>query len=193
MKTDTAIILAGGKSTRMGFDKQEIKIGGKLIVDYLAEKLEKHFSQIIVVTKTPDLYRGKPYTLCQDTYKNSGPLAGIHAGLKVTKSQAAYIMACDMPNINHAYIAYIIEKFESTQAPGLVTAYDTYIEPLAAIYSKSLLPVIEKKLETKDLKIKKLVEEEDFIKISKKEVQALDPELKIFKNLNYQKDLKNLK
>lgn len=192
MKTDTAIILAGGKSTRMGFDKQKIKIGGKLIVDYLAEKLDKHFSQIIIVTKTPDLYKGKPYTLCQDYYKNCGPLAGIHAGLKNTKSQAAYIMACDMPNINDAYIEYIVEKFESTQAPGLVTDYDTYIEPLAAIYSKSLLPLIEKKLEAKDLKIKKLIEEQDFIKISKEEVENFDPELKIFKNLNYQEDLEEI-
>lgn len=192
MKTDTAIILAGGKSTRMGFDKQEIKIGGKLIVDHLAEKLEKHFSQIIVVTKTPDLYKGRPYTLCQDYYVDCGPLAGIHAGLKSTKSQAAYIMACDMPNINDAYIAYIIEKFELTQALGLVTAHDNYIEPLAAIYSKDLLPVLEKKLEAKDLKIQKLIEDQDFIKISKAEVEIFDPELKIFKNLNYQEDLEGL-
>lgn len=177
----------------MGFDKQEIKIDGKLIVDYQAEILQKYFSQIIVVTRTPDLYRGRGYTLCQDYYKGLGPLAGIHAGLKHTESDAAFVIACDMPNINGDYISYIIEIFENSDALGLVTAHDGFIEPMAGLYSKDLLPILEKKLEEKDLKIQRLIEENDFIKVSKDQVQKFDPDLKIFQNLNYQEDLKNLK
>lgn len=193
MKVDTGIILAGGRSRRMGFDKQEIKIDGKLIVDYQAERLAKHFSQIIVVTRTPDLYRGRGYTLCQDYYEALGPLAGIHAGLKHTESEAAFVIACDMPNINDGYISFIVEKFQKSDALGLVTTHDGFFEPLAGLYSRDLIPILERKLEDKDLKIQKLIEENDFIKISKDQVQKFDPDLKIFQNLNYQEDLKNLK
>ena len=193
MKVDTGIILAGGRSRRMGFDKQEIKIDGKLIVDYQAEILQRHFSQIIVVTRTPDIYRDVGYTLCQDYYEGLGPLAGIHAGLKGAESQGSFVIACDMPNINDGYISYIVQIFENSNALGLVAAHDGFIEPMAGIYSRDLIPILEEKLENRDLKIQSLIEENDFIKISKDQVEKFDPDLKIFQNLNYQEDLKNLK
>ncbi|MDO5028109.1 MAG: molybdenum cofactor guanylyltransferase [Bacillota bacterium] len=193
MKIDTAIILAGGKSSRMGFDKQLIKIKDQLIVDYLASQLKAHFSQIVVVTKTQDLYVDKGYTLTQDIYENAGPLAGIHAGLLETKGQAAYVMACDMPYINDAYITYIKKVFQKEKPAGLVAEIDGLVEPMAGIYSKNLLGAIEENLKNKDLKIKKLIEDQDFIKIKKEKLLSLDKDLKLFQNYNYKADLEKLK
>ena len=78
MKLNTAIILAGGKSRRMGFDKQLIKIQGEYIVDHIGKKLKNHFEEIIVVTNTPELYDKNKYKLVKDIYPGYGPLAGIH-------------------------------------------------------------------------------------------------------------------
>ena len=63
---NTAIILAGGKSSRMGFDKQLIKIKDINITEYLVEMLNPIFKNIIVVTNKPELYRDKNIVIAED-------------------------------------------------------------------------------------------------------------------------------
>ncbi|MFB0972702.1 MAG: molybdenum cofactor guanylyltransferase, partial [Neofamilia sp.] len=96
----SSIILAGGKSTRMGFDKQLLKIEDELIVNYLGRRLKNHFKEVVAVTNTPELYEDEEFILTKDIYPGFGPMAGIHAGLEKTTTRGAYVMACDMPSIS---------------------------------------------------------------------------------------------
>ena len=107
MLTDTAVILAGGKSTRMGFDKQQLKIGNKIIAEYIADKLSNDFSQIIVVSNKPHLYENTGLFVVEDEIKGYGPLAGLYTGLTYSKSKFIYLIACDMPNISLEFIRYM--------------------------------------------------------------------------------------
>lgn len=194
MKINSAIILAGGKSSRMGFDKQLIEINGKLIVDYISEKLRSHFDEILVVTNSPDLYQGKDYILTQDIFPGHGPLAGIHAGLKLINSQGAYVIACDMPIINHDFVNYLQRLFEEKDTiSGIISSYGKFIEPMNGIYSKAILGELENSLKNKELKIKILVDKLDFIIVREDILNKFDPKETMFKNINYEEDLKEFK
>ena len=73
-KFGTAIILSGGKSSRMGFDKQFLKIENRRLVDSMIQKLEKEFDEIIIVTNKPQEYLGLGHKITMDILKEKGPL-----------------------------------------------------------------------------------------------------------------------
>ena len=122
-KFGTAIILAGGKSSRMGFDKQLLKIDERRLMDSLIQKLHKEFEEIIIVTNRPDLYIGLSHIITSDILKEKGPLGGVHAGLKLSSSQYAFIVACDMPNINMEYVNFMKDQLRDLDSKGCVTEF----------------------------------------------------------------------
>ena len=132
----TAIILAGGKSSRMGFDKQFLQIGKKRMMDLVIEKLEEEFDQIIVVSNKPDQYENFSHKVVSDIIVGKGPLSGLHVGLKNSKSQYAYFVACDMPNINISYIRYMKEQIEKINPDACVTRSGKFAETFNSFYSK---------------------------------------------------------
>ena len=78
---DTAIILAGGNSKRMGFDKQFINIGSMSITEHIIEALKELFPNVILVTNKPQAYCRKDIEITQDIYKGFGPLEAYMQGL----------------------------------------------------------------------------------------------------------------
>lgn len=192
MKADSAIILAGGKSSRMGFDKQLIKIGDKLIVDYLAERLKRHFREIIVVTNRQDLYCDKDYILKRDIFFGLGPMAGIHAGLLEISSDAAFVIACDMPNVNDDFLEYLKKLFEEKEVDGIISVAGDFIEPMNGIYGKNIVDCLETCLKKRELKLKIAIDRLNFIKLDKNNLRAFDKDLKFFDNINYRRDLERI-
>ena len=77
-KFGTAIILAGGKSTRMGFDKQFLELNKKRLIDIIINKLKEEFEEIIIVTNKPEEYRKYTQKILSDKIKDVGPLGGIY-------------------------------------------------------------------------------------------------------------------
>lgn len=73
MRFGTAILLAGGKSLRMGFDKQSIRVDDRYLVQEVALSLCEDFSQIIVVTNEPSYYEGLPVEITRDILPSKGP------------------------------------------------------------------------------------------------------------------------
>jgi molybdopterin-guanine dinucleotide biosynthesis protein A len=182
---NTAIILAGGKSSRMGFDKQFLKLQDKFIVEITAEKLEKIFNEIIIVTNKPKWYE-YGYKLTSDEIEGFGPLAGIHAGLKSSSSMYNYVVACDMPFINTNYIRYMMELIECHEgkADAVITRYGDWIEPFNAFYSRSLLPRIEESFRTNNRQINKLLKDANVYYISEAKAREFSPDWEMFTNVN---------
>lgn len=108
----SAVILAGGKSSRMEFDKQFLIIKEKRLIYEIAKNLEKHFDEIVIVSNKKEYYNDCKYKVVSDEIKDMGPLAGIAVGLKESTSKFVYIVACDMPNIDENYIKYLKKKVE---------------------------------------------------------------------------------
>ena len=191
----TAIILAGGQSTRMGFDKQLLDHKGQPLTVAIANRLKGLFSEIIIVTNRPYLYGQSPFAIVADQYQGKGPLGGIHAGLKKSRSQYSYITACDMPYVNLGYIEYMGQLLAGAplEIKGAVTRFGPHIEPLNSFYSKDLLATIENNLIVNNKKITSILEEEKFIIVDEQIARQFSPHWEMFMNLNTPADAEYFK
>lgn len=190
-KYGTAIILAGGKSSRMGFDKQLLKIDERRLMDSLIHKLNKEFDDIIIVTNRPELYIGLSHKITTDVLKNKGPLGGIHAGLKQSSSKYTFVVACDMPNINMEYIGYMKNELVNLNSYGCVTEFGEWIEPFSSFYSIDLIDHIERYLKTNRRSINGLIKDLNITYIAEDEARKYSPNWDMFLNLNTKEDLNN--
>jgi molybdopterin-guanine dinucleotide biosynthesis protein A len=195
MLTDTAIILAGGKSKRMGFDKQEVLIDHKLAAVYIADLLSEVFSDVIIVSNKPHLYPDADYTILEDNIKDFGPLGGLYTGLIHGKSDFAYLIACDMPKVNLDYIRYMKELIEKDpHFDVLVTLFhDGMTEPFNAFYSKSNIKIIEELLAEDKPRIKELYDRVPTRFVSETEARRFSPDWSMFYNMNTKGDLEGFR
>lgn len=182
----TCIILAGGKSSRMGFDKQFLKLDKRRLMYSIIAKLENEFDEIIIVTNKPEHYIGLSQKITCDILKDKGPLGGIHAGLKLAKSKYSYVVACDMPNINLEYVRYMKTQ---TSDMGCTTKFGQWIEPFASFYSKEILGDIETYLKTEKRSINHLLMDLNIKYIEEEKAREFSPNWDMFLNLNTQNDL----
>lgn len=193
----TAIILAGGKSQRMGFDKQKVCIGGVSMVNYIAKQLESEFEQIIIVSNTPNYYSPTSYEIYADIHKHKGPMAGIYVGLTHAISEYAYVVAGDMPMINIEYIQWmkdvIIKRYNRTMKPpfACITKLDHQLEPFNGFYSQEGITDIEACIHKDHLKITRLVAEKESLIIDETRARQFSKELEMFTNLNTLEKLKS--
>ena len=189
-KEITSIILAGGKNLRLGRNKAFEIIRGKTIIDRVFERLEPISSQIVVVTSWAqfDIELNLEVDIVADIYPNMGPLGGIYTGLTASKSDVNIIAACDMPFLNTDLLEYMVEMLTDYDAvvPRLA---NEMIELLHAVYAKNCLSRIDERLTTKKLSIHAFLEEVNVRYLEEEESRNIDPELKSFFNINYQKDL----
>lgn len=192
--TDTAIILAGGKSSRMGFDKQFIKINGIYITEYIIDLLRPIFKSIILVTNRPECYQMESIIIVEDYYKDFGPLGGMHIGLMRSESQYNYIIACDMPYINFEYIDYMKKLLEKDdyRKSAIITKFGDWIEPFNAFYSKALIPQIEENILQKKRKISSVLCTSQVLYIEEQTARAFSPDWAMFTNLNNVEDLEKM-
>ncbi|MFZ7132681.1 MAG: molybdenum cofactor guanylyltransferase [Eubacteriales bacterium] len=185
----SAIILAGGKSSRMGFDKQELTINNVKLMTILLKKLNKVFKEIIVVTQMPGHYHHLPCITVSDEIKNQGPLGGIHRGLKEASSEYVYVIACDMPNITIDYIHYMMHCIEEKNVKACITNFGEWIEPFNAFYAKSTVPLIEEFLSKGNRSIYYLIDQWHCYHIEEAIARKFSPGWDMFLNLNTKEEL----
>jgi len=188
-KFGTAIILAGGKSSRMGFDKQFLKINERRLMDSLTLKLREEFDEIIIVTNKPQYYIGLGHKITSDIIENVGPLGGIHAGLILSSSQYAFVVACDMPNINLEYIRFMKSTIADKNIDGCVTKFGEWIEPFSSFYSRSMVKDIESHLKFNNRSINSLLKKLNIHYIEESTAREFSPNWDMFLNLNTREDL----
>lgn len=181
----TGIVLAGGKSGRMGVDKGLIVWKGKPFAQYSIEALRPFCDHILIITGNSEYARfGLP--LVKDEYPNIGPMGGLHAGLKASNSKHHIVLSCDMPLVDEEIIRLLLTGSKNCQA--VVPAVDNKIIPVCAYYHSSALPLLEKEIRASLHKTVLFLKRLRF-----KELQTDDPELKKkFFNINTFEDLECL-
>lgn len=156
----TVAILAGGKSSRMGFDKQLISFNGENIVKRNIAKLKDIFNEIIVVTNNSEFYKDDNSIITiKDIIFQRGPLSGIHAALKKSKSEYVYFLACDMPEVDIDFILFMKSRIAECDddIEICVPDRDGKLELFNGFYSKKLIPRIEDMLGNDNRAIRNLV------------------------------------
>ena len=149
-KDITAIILAGGKSSRMKEDKGLVYFNGKMLVEHVIASAKKMTNHIIFITANP-AYRQFGYPCVEDEMKEKGPLGGIFTGLVHSSTQKNFVLGCDMPFLSQNIFSGLINNCEGLDA--LLTEHKGKAEPLCAIYDRSCIPQFRHLLEQDQLKI----------------------------------------
>ena len=180
----TVIILAGGKSKRMGFNKEDIIIGDEYIVHKTIRKLAPIFKEIIVVTNNPLRYKDMGVITTKDTLVSKSPLVGLHAGLLKSSSKFNFLLACDMPIIDVDLIKEIDMLVTNEESINFLNS--GYIEPFYGVYNIDLVPKIELAIKEKKYKFTAFIESINSSKISFKINHK-----NVFQNLNTLDQLKN--
>ncbi len=144
-----AFVLCGGESERLGFAKEMLRVDGMPLAAAMVQKLQRLFSASAVITNHPAyLEHWLTVPVWPDAFPGLGPLAGIHAGLKQTQGGRAFFIACDMPLVSDEIIRRIAAAAERSPAPAVVARIERGPEPLCGVYSTSLLPALEERLQS---------------------------------------------
>ncbi|HEX30528.1 TPA: molybdenum cofactor guanylyltransferase [Candidatus Poribacteria bacterium] len=186
----SAIVLAGGRSSRFKRDKALILWEGKPLIVRLVDMLKRMFGEIIVVTGDDRRYEDLlDVIVVDDLIKGKGPLGGIHAGLSSSSNDYNLILPCDMPLLNEKVISLLLDEIDG-RSRIILPVVRGYVEPLVGIYHRDCIPFAEMLLRGGKLKVLGLV---DFVPtklIPENRVLEVDPNLTSFLNLNSPEDLK---
>jgi len=134
----TAIVLAGGKSERTGQDKAMLSIGGRPMIEHVIAQLKPHFKQILLSVNAPNDYAFVNVETVPDKVLGQGPLMAIASVLEASPYDRNFVVACDIPNINLTVVRKMIRDSERYDAVIPITG-KSHIEPLFAVYRKSIL------------------------------------------------------
>ncbi len=184
----TAIILAGGLSTRMGRDKANVLLGKQTLLQHVIATMQKSFPHIILSVREP-----RPeINLMQvcDAADVSGPLAGVLAALEKIKTPWAFIVACDMPFVQAAVIEMLAQYRGDYQA--VVPVVQGHAQPLAAFYARDILPILRRHLASRGKNSLRAVFEQLNIRyVNENDLTQIDPALRSFFDLDTPQDLRS--
>ncbi len=137
----TLLVLAGGRSRRMGRSKPWIEVGSTVLLRYVVERLAPSFSEVIVSFSEPEqMEQHVPYRVVFDRKSNAGPLAGLEAGLLASRHDVIFVMACDMPYVTRAAAELAVAAARSCDAA--IPRHEGLFEPVCGAYRRSALPAI---------------------------------------------------
>lgn len=180
----TLAILAGGKSSRMNYNNKALLLyKEKTFIENIINA-GKEFDEIIIIANNIEDYRNLDLKVYPDIYIGNGPLSGIHSALKNSKYDKVLCIACDMPLISKKTLDFM-GSFNGNYEV-LVPSISNRLQPMCAIYSKSLIPKIEKALFNGENKLQK------FILSTKYKVIENNLSTKDFSNINTEKEYKLL-
>ena len=181
-----AVVLAGGKSSRMGQAKALLVFDGEPLIVHIARSLKRMFGEVIVVAAPKQELPPLAATLVRDEVAYQGPVGGIYYGLRAAGGEVSFVTSCDAPFLSAALIAYL---------NGQIFGYDVVVpywqkryQPLHAVYRRSVLPLLQEQLERGELRPVYLFDKVRTRKIDEDEITAVDPQGLSFLNMNTPQD-----
>ncbi len=190
----SGIILAGGKSLRLGHDKISEKVGSTSLIEKVVTCLEPLNKEIIIVTSKERAFpqlAGHLVKIETDILPGMGSLGGIYTGLVKSSSFYNLVVAADMPFLNEPLLRYMIEASDGFDF--ILPRVGKWFEPLHAVYSKNCVPAIKSLF---DQGKRVIVELFDYVKvryIEEEEINRFDPDHISFFNINTKEDLDRAK
>lgn len=151
----SAIILAGGFSSRMGKNKAELVINNESFLEHQINKLKNLGIEDIIISGYD--YKTESYKCVHDVYPHRGPMSGIHAGLGIAENEDVLVIAVDSPLIPEELLADLIDFHKSEQSDITLVKHNGINEPLIAVYKKSLFSECEELLKGEKTSMRELM------------------------------------
>jgi molybdopterin-guanine dinucleotide biosynthesis protein A len=178
------IILAGGKSSRMGTDKGLMEYNGKLLVEYAIDLLRPFCAEIIISSNNSD-YERLGLKVVPDIFRDCGPVGGLHAALSGSHFNYNIVVSCDTPFVVAELFDLLLAQKKGVDI--VLPEHKRGMEPLIGVYRKEVASFFEVKLIEKDFKMQDVVHACNNRKVAVDELIVKYPNL--FKNLNSKNDL----
>jgi molybdenum cofactor guanylyltransferase len=190
------IILAGGSSKRMGKNKALLPLPGNsslTFIEHLSSMLTSFCPEVLIVAR--DEADAANYALpgvrvVTDKVSNCGPLMGLYSGLSAMQGQRALVIAVDMPFVQSALISLLLSQPPSDSL--LVPLVNNIPQVLLAVYPRTILPLIEDRLQQGRHDLRSLLEVAPVQYIEEAQLRKIDPELRSFVNVNTPKELREI-
>jgi molybdopterin-guanine dinucleotide biosynthesis protein A len=147
----TGVILAGGKSRRMGRDKAFLPFGKGILIERVIEVILQVTEDVILITNTPEPYQRFGLPMFSDIIPEAGSLGGIYTGLVSATTSYSLCLACDMPFVKSEFLRFLCET--AAEAEVVIPRNAEDFQPLCAVYSQACREPIRQKIEAGRLKI----------------------------------------
>ncbi|HMQ30858.1 MAG TPA: molybdenum cofactor guanylyltransferase [Chloroflexaceae bacterium] len=193
MRRDSAIVLAGGQSRRLGRDKRRLRLwgeGGPTLLERTVATVGALCPDVVVVLNDPEGWLGLPGRIVPDQYPDGGALGGIYSGLTAAAGEYALVVACDMPLLSQPLLAAMLARPRDydvlaprSLSPG-ATRNSLDLETLHAIYGKGCLGPMREALERGRRQIASFFPQVRVAVFEPEETRAHDPEGHSFLNIN---------
>ena len=187
----SSIILAGGRSSRLGYDKIFKPVGARNLLDLVIGRVASLSGETIIVTgSNNNLFQSDKYPelkFITDVYPDKGPLGGIYTGLLNSTSLLNLVVASDMPFLNPALLRYMVQVANDYDL--VVPRVGDFVEPLHAIYTRDCMEPAEHLLKQDILSVHRLFSMVRTRYVEVEEIDRFDPDHLSFFNVNTRADL----
>src|SRR5271170_706598 len=187
----SAILLAGGRSSRMGADKAALRLGGVTMVERMVAELARGFGEVVIVTGAravvpASVLAARSVRLLHDPVPFEGPVKALRLGLAAIRAEVGFACACDLPFVNVRVAAELCAMAAGHDAA--IAKVVGRLQVLHAAYRKSCLPAIDAMIGREERRLQDLVPVLDARIVGEDEIRPYDPELLSFFNLNTPED-----
>ena len=185
----TGVLLAGGKSRRMGADKRYLVVGEQTLLERGLAVLSSIFQEVLVVIAQDSPPLDVDARVVRDLVPDCGSLGGLYTGLTQATTPYIFVVACDMPFLDQAVISQFTSR--RTTADIVMAKLAARLHPMHALYGKGCLPAMEQMILARQLKIQEMVSHASLRVryVTEADLLTIDPSGRSFLNVNTPADL----
>lgn len=187
-KSVAAAILAGGQNRRMGRNKALVEIGGQAMLARIIARLSPLFEHVMIAGNDIPAYEPFGLPVHRDLRPDHGSLGGIFTALAASPLPKVFCTGCDMPFISPGIVTELL-RLAGGEHDAVIPGIGNKLEPVCAVYSTSLLPLIARHLDSGTRKIKDALAEANLLVVDAETLRPHDPDLLTFFNVNSPEDL----
>ncbi|MEE8421370.1 MAG: molybdenum cofactor guanylyltransferase [Dehalococcoidia bacterium] len=189
----TGIVLAGGRSSRMGTDKASLILDGLPLLQRTVTALSAAVAEIVIVRapgqSLPSIESVRPLSVAEDAVEGEGPLIGIAAGLREAHHDVALVVACDMPFLQAPLLRLLLERAAAGRR-FVVPMHLGRPQPLCSAFRRDALPVVEAQIEAGERRIMAVADGLDADRVPSEQWSVADVDGRSFENVNTPEELK---
>ena len=178
-----AAVLAGGSSQRMGRPKAELAYGAGTLLEFQTSRLAALFEEVLVVVKEPPAFPCGPGRVVLDRAAERAAIHGLVRALEEAGDRV-FVLGVDLPAVTPALIRAIVERSLASDAPAVVPRADGHLQPLAAVWRRSVLPSAERRIAAGHRCLQGLAQDVGAEIFEESDWKAVDPSGTAFANLN---------
>lgn len=189
----TAVVLAGGRGTRIGGNKPAVELGGVPLLQWAVDAVSAVADRIIFSVapeqELPDIRCRLPAIICEDLLPGRGPLSGVYSGLQASEAEHALFVPCDAPFVEPALLELLWAN--RCRKDAVIPVVGQRQQTLVAVYGRTCANRMEAALNSGDLSMHALLRDVAVRYMPEDALRTVDPELRSFSSVNTRAELES--